>query len=377
MAGGSVYTPLVGVVGEGEENRPPHPQRDALVRLLLEHGAQPYDIQVIYNTGFHGRMLWFLEMIYEHTVKLGRKADWDDPDWSMLGMGGYGSGARWMLNIAVRNNDLTLARWVLEHGANPNAAPPRASRMSQRSLYEDAVLNGLPEMADLLLQFGATPSGKTLEGVDAFTAACLRLDTDAARDILARHPEYLRAPEPMLAAAERDRVDVVAFLLDLGMSPDVETSQGQRALHVAAYKNKMRVAQLLVERGAAIDPFEKNWGSTPLGAAIYAQNRAMIEFLGRVSRDIWELTNSGNVERLRELLRDDPDRAKVVSDGHTPLMWLPQDDEARAMEVAELLLAHGADPTLRNNDGETAADRAAKAGLLEVADLLNHSSNSP
>jgi len=58
-------------------------------------------------------------------------------------------------------------------------------------------------------------------------------------------------------------------------------------------------------------------------------------------------------------------------------MWLPQDDEARAMEVAELLLAHGADPTLRNNDGETAADRAAKAGLLEVADLLNHSSNSP
>jgi len=132
----------------------------------------------------------------------------------------------------------------------------------------------------------------------------------------------------------------------------------------------------LMERGAAIDPFEKNWGSTPLGAAIYAQNRAMIEFLGRVSRDIWELTNSGNIERLRELLRDDPDRAKVASDGHTPLMWLPPDDEARAMEVAKLLLAHGADPTLRNNDGETAADRAAKAGLLEVADLLNHSWNS-
>ena len=377
MAGGSVYTPLVGVVGEGEENRPPHPQRDAIVKLLLERGAQPYDIQVIYNTGFHGRMLWFLEMIYEHTVKLGRKADWDDPDWSMLGMGGYGSGARWMLNIAVRNNDLTLARWVLEHGANPNAAPPRDSRMSPRSLYEDAVLNGLPEMADLLVQFGATPSGKTLEGVDALTAASLRLDAAAARDILARHPEYLRAPEPMLAAAHQDRADVVAFLLDLGVSPDVETPQGQRGLHVAAYENRMRVAQLLVERGAAIDPFETSWGSTPLGAANYAQNRAMIEFLGRVSRDIWELTNSGNIERLRELLRDDPARAKVVSDGHTPLMWLPQDDEARAMEVAELLLAHGADPTLRNNDGETAADRAAKAGLLEVADLLNHSSNSP
>src|SRR5262249_18101513 len=50
-AGGSSYTPLVGAVGEGEENRPPHPRRDELVRLLLERGANPYDIQVIYNTG--------------------------------------------------------------------------------------------------------------------------------------------------------------------------------------------------------------------------------------------------------------------------------------------------------------------------------------
>ena len=40
MAGGSRYTPLVGVIGEGEEDRPPHPRRDELVRLLLERGAE-------------------------------------------------------------------------------------------------------------------------------------------------------------------------------------------------------------------------------------------------------------------------------------------------------------------------------------------------
>src|SRR5260221_8244843 len=44
MAGGSRYTPLVGVIGEGEEDRPPHPQRDALARLLLDRGAEPYDV---------------------------------------------------------------------------------------------------------------------------------------------------------------------------------------------------------------------------------------------------------------------------------------------------------------------------------------------
>jgi hypothetical protein len=58
MAGDSrFYTPLVGVIGEGEEDRPPHQRRDELSRLLLERGADPYDVQVIYNIHFHGMIL--------------------------------------------------------------------------------------------------------------------------------------------------------------------------------------------------------------------------------------------------------------------------------------------------------------------------------
>jgi ankyrin repeat protein len=76
------------------------------------------------------------------------------------------------------------------------------------------------------------------------------------------------------------------------------------------------------------------------------------------------------VERLRELFREDPGLAKVTSGGHTPLMWLSSDDEARAMEAARLLLEHGADRTLRNNDGESAADRAARFGMFRLAELL-------
>jgi hypothetical protein len=54
MAGFSRCTPLVAAIGEGEENRPPHPRRDDLVRLLLDRGAEPYDIQVVYNIHFRG-----------------------------------------------------------------------------------------------------------------------------------------------------------------------------------------------------------------------------------------------------------------------------------------------------------------------------------
>ena len=52
-------------------------------------------------------------------------------------------------------------------------------------------------------------------------------------------------------------------------------------------------------------------------------------------------------------------------------MWLPPDDEQRAMDIAELLMSHGADATLKNNDGETASDRARRLGMDRLADLLD------
>src|SRR5262249_31813904 len=95
-----------------------------------------------------------------------------------------------------------------------------------------------------------------------------------------------------------------------------------------------------------------------------------IEFLSRFTRDVFRLTRIGNIERLREVLREEPDLAKVVDDGYTPIMWLP-DDEAHAIEIVELLLDHGADPTIRSKEGMTAADCAIKRGLYEVAELLS------
>jgi ankyrin repeat protein len=370
MAGDSRYTPLVGVIGEGEEDRPPHPRRDELARLFLERGANPYDDQVVYNIGFHGKVLWFLKLIYEFSVKAGRKADWDDPNWSMLNMGGYGSGAYWHLHIAVVNNDLDLAEWILTHGGSPNAIGPTDKRMIIRgTLLEEAQRHGLTNMTDLLLRHGAVPTTVTPEGVQAFVAAAMRRDRDEAERLLARHPEYRTSHEAMWIAAKRDRVEVAQFLLDLGVSPDVQNQQKERPLHIAAYNNSLRVARLLIDRGAEIDPVESNYGNTPLGAATYSQHPEMIALLGSRSRDIWELTVNGNVERLRELLGGNPELAKTAWRGHTLLMWLP-DDDVRAMEITRMLLALGADPSPRNDEGLTAADRAERRGMLDIAALL-------
>jgi ankyrin repeat protein len=370
MAGDSRYTPLVGVIGEGEEGRPSHPRREALTRLLLERGAEPYDVQVFYNLHFHGDVLWYLELIYEHTVRSGREADWNDREWSMINMGGYGLGARFLLDVAVAKNDLRLAEWCLTRGASPNAAAPSHPRWSKRTPHEEALRNGLTEMAELLVRFGATPGTLVLEAEEAFAAACLRLDREKALALLAEHAEYLLAPGPMFAAAERDRADVVAFLLDLGMSPDVQDARGQRALHVAAYNDSAGVAALLIERGAAVDPVDAVHDGTPLWWAVWGQRPRTVELLSRLSRDVWALSFTGNVERLRELLSAEPGLAKQVGNESTPLMWLP-DDEARAAEVTSLFLAHGADPSVRNKEGQTAADLARKRGLEGAAELLS------
>jgi hypothetical protein len=53
-------------------------------------------------------------------------------------------------------------------------------------------------------------------------------------------------------------------------------------------------------------------------------------------------------------------------------MRLP-DDEARALEVIELFLAHGADAAARTADGKTAADIALERGFDTAAERLRAS----
>ena len=376
-AGDSRYSALVGVAGEGEQDSPRQPYAQALFQLLLERGAEPFDIQVLYNTHFSGDMIWWLELVYAHTVKQGRKAAWDDPNWSMLDMGGYGPGAYFILNAALAKNDLGLAEWALTHGAGPDARTSSHPKFKPRlTLYEQATLERRTEMADLLARFGAVRSTPVFSEQEAFVVACLRMDREAVRSQLETHPEYLQSETAMFEAARRDLADVVAFLLDLGVPLEIENSSKQRVLHEAAGYNALRVAQLLVERGAEIDPVETDWGATPIGFAAYGDRIEMVEFLSRFSKDVWTLTFRGYVDRLREVLLAEPKLARVTNDGVTPLWCLP-DDETKALEIVELFLAHGANPSLRSNEGRTAADWARKRGMLEVARMLAVDDEAP
>jgi ankyrin repeat protein len=55
--------------------------------------------------------------------------------------------------------------------------------------------------------------------------------------------------------------------------------------------------------------------------------------------------------------------------GSTPLFWLPH-DETLAIEMARLLLKHGADTSARNAEGRTAGELARLHGRNALAQLL-------
>jgi ankyrin repeat protein len=357
---GAHFQPLTAAIGGGESSQPAHPKAEALATLLIERGADPYDTQALYNTSLGEDDLFWLDFLYSRSAQRGETHKWTEPStrWPKSAMVDF------LLIMAVHRNHIRRAQWALSHGANPRHRHPY---YATRNLHTEAIVNGYTQIADLLLQFGGLADA--LYGHQAFQAACVRLDRDAAAKLSDSHPEYLLNPEPLMLAASRDLKEVAELLLDLGVSPDVANATNFRPLHAAASHDSARVGALLIERGAEIDPLEARFNSTPLGWAIHGNNRRMMEMLGAVSRNVWALCRLGNVARLRELFSENPVLARTTDGQASPFFALP-DDEDRAFEIAELLLANGADPRVVREDGTAAAEHAQKQGLDAVADLL-------
>lgn len=364
---GADFQPLTAVIGEGENSQPPHPKAEALAALLIERGADPFDPQALYNISLGKDDVFWFDFLYDRSARRGETHKWTKTTtrWPKSPMVSF------LLIMAVHRNHPKRAAWALSHGADPRTRHPYYAR---RSLHTEALLNGYTEMAELLVRAGAV--AERLAGQDAFQAACVRLDRAEAARLAAENPRYLQDAAPLLLAASRDLVDVAEFLLDLGVSPNVSNGTNFTPLHAAATHDSVRVGELLIARGAEVDPRETRFDSTPLGWAIFNKKRGMAEILGAVSRNPHPLAWMGNAERLRELFAEEPHLANSTNRNGTLFFSLP-DDEDRALEVVELLLASGADPQATGRDGMTAVQNAQALGFDAVADLLRDAMSAP
>lgn len=146
----------------------------------------------------------------------------------------------------------------------------------------------------------------------------------------------------MLAAAENPNPEVITLLLDSGEDLDARSLDDWDALcFAAAFNSRAGVVRVLLEAGADPNHRTRDAWATRYGAARFTGETVTVNQL--VPRP--------------EVASVDPDR---VEPGWTPLFFAAFYNGNP--EIASELLAGGADPTLRDENGKSALDYARAAG---------------
>jgi ankyrin repeat protein len=366
---GNPFTALCGVIGQGEGNKPSHPQAQALAELLLARGADPFDTQVLYNTSIvHDEPHW-TAWLWEACVQKGRESLWFATDGRVLSGPVRVHTMNYLLGNAVSNRHVRRAAWLLAHGAD--AKTPHS--YVGRPVHTVARLAGFRDLVALLEAHGA--SAEVLPPRDAALAQLVDGQLDTVRDMLAAHPALLHDPHLLHGVAARNRAEAVQLLLTLGAPVDLRDATGATPLHRAAEGDALEAIEVLLGAGAAVDLREHRFQGTPFSWSLHLGRHMVSERLAGVTRDVRALTRSGNTARLREVLQSDPSlanhRLEHVPDP-VPLFCLPDDDHLAA-EVANELLAAGADTTVRNAAGRSPYEEARFRGLELTAARLRSS----
>jgi len=260
------FTALTAAFGEGEDsiNEPPHRDRDALARLLLDAGADPNDGQTLYNKHFR-RDDAHLKLLFEYGLsdqKLLVEELWS----------------------AARKNYFDRVKLLVEHGTDVNTPGFRDGRTP----YANAMLFGNTAIAEYLEQHGARRSD--LDLTDRFTAACIAGRREEVTSILREHrglPEQLGAHGRIALvqrAVEARRPEGVRLLAELGFEISGTTKHDSVGINLAATplhnaSSQLDMVKLLIELGADPNVRDRNYHATPLGWAVHGHQWDVVDYL--------------------------------------------------------------------------------------------------
>jgi ankyrin repeat protein len=189
---------------------------------------------------------------------------------------------------------------------------------------------------------------------------------------------------PLSHAARFGHLEVVDLLLARGAPIDARNLAGGTALYFAAEGSRTTVAQRLIERGADVKLTGRG-GISPIAAAAYAGNDAIVAALLAAGADERATDETGKApivyaaagarfDIVKRLLERDNNIEARYSNDLTLLMWASGPDdkasEAQAIKVVSYLLDAGAQIDARDNRGRTALMIAAEGGRAEIANLL-------
>jgi ankyrin repeat protein len=181
--------------------------------------------------------------------------------------------------------------------------------------------------------------------------------------------------DAVLQAIQRDDPHALRTALLRGADPDLRDELGSPAIVIAARNLSWRVVTALAElRGTDVDAAGPEGTTALMFAALHGETalvRALVARGAQVNKTDWAPLHfaaaNGHSEIVRFLLEEHAYIDAESPNRTTPLMMATRQGHPTTVR---LLVAEGADPTIRNQAGLTAADYARAGGDTRLAEWL-------
>lgn len=190
------------------------------------------------------------------------------------------------------------------------------------------------------------------------------------------------ADQALLRAARAGDADAVAIALRAGARIEARDRSGRTALLLAADRDRVAAARVLVAMGADPDALDDRH-DTPLLVTGVTGSVAMLEALLPADPDLTIVnrfgglspipaSERGHVDYVRRVVQTDVDLDHVNDLGWTALLEavILGDGTSDYQQIVQILLAAGADPDIPDSAGVTALQHAQARGYRQIARLL-------
>jgi ankyrin repeat protein len=332
-----------------------------VVRLSLEHGADVNTRVTNEWTMLHAAAYWgrleTARVLLGYGANIGAETDHGETPLHIVSRGEYGS----------PEDGVGIARLLLNHGVDVHARDK-----DYDTALHWAAFKGRPEIAGLLLDHGASTNMENEWGETPLHLVS-RCKYDTQKDI----------------------VNVVRLLLKRGVDVHAQDKNHDTALHSAAFRGRLGIVKVLLDHSSNVDT-ENDQRDSPLVYGLRGEYCFQEPTLcGTHNVPVHSvLTNaqnkqhntalhlacySGRVEIAQMLLEHGANTSTKNEQGETPLHLVTRgnyDYQHQGVSIVLLLLARGVDVDTRKNSMATPLHLAAFRGRLKMTKvLLDHGAN--